>query len=229
MVVVALSLIAASLVLTQAQSPERRILFLGNSHTTMHNVPGMVKSLLEANDPKSKVYFEVSGGRLLNGQLSDENVNKVKSGKFSVVVLQGAEISSSHRFTYKQDGAIRLAKLAKAAKSRTLLFAEWSRRGWSESEFILNVYRGIAKETGAEIVPICYAFDKALRDQPKLALWETDGNHSSLAGAYLAACTLYYRIAGKSAKTPAWAPPELRDPGLVSFLREKARQTERRK
>lgn len=226
---VAFSCLAASLLLAQTAPSERRILFFGNSHTTMHNVPGMVKNLLEANDPKSKVSFEVSGGRLLNGQLGEENLSKVKSGKFSVVVLQGAEISSSHRFTYKQDGAIRLAKLAKQAKSRVLLFAEWPRRGWSESEYILNVYRGIAKESGAEIVPVCYAFDKALRDRPKLALWDPDGNHSSLAGAYLAACTLYYRIAGKSANPPAWAPTELKDPGLVNFLREKARQTERGK
>lgn len=224
---VVLTCLAAVVLMLPTQVPEKRLLFFGNSHTTMHNVPGMVKSLLEANDPKTKVHVEISGGRLLNGQLSEENVKKVKSGSYAFVVLQGAEISSSHRFKYTQEGGIRLAKLAKAAGSRPIFFAEWSRRGWAESEFIMNVYREIAKEAGGEVVPVCYAFDKAIRERPKLALWDADGNHSSLPGAYMAACVLYYRIGGKAAKTPAWAPRELSDASLVAFLRDKARQTER--
>jgi hypothetical protein len=66
------------------------------------------------------------------------------------------------------------------------------------------MYRGLKKITpGAELVPVCYAWDIALKSSPNLVLWEDDGNHASALGTYLASNVFYYYIAGLKG-TPTW-------------------------
>jgi hypothetical protein len=47
------------------------------------------------------------------------------------------------------------------------------------------------------------AWQAAHRQDPRLPLWQVDGNHPTLAGTYLAACVLYGRIFNAS---PAGIP-----------------------
>lgn len=172
-----------------------RILFLGNSHTGVNDFPSLVCSLLESGGLHCQK--EVRLGGLLRDLADESSLDQIRTGKFDFVVLQGAEISSSHKYRYAQAGPIKLARTAATAGARPLLFAEWPRRGWDESDFILGVYREIQKaEKKAEIVPICRAWDLAGKRRPKLDLWSDDGNHADLAGSYLAAATMAYWIAG---------------------------------
>lgn len=214
--------IACSILTSQK---ELRLLFFGNSHTGNFNVPGMVKSLLESDGTGRRVYVDKMVGGVLNDwSEKPESDRKIKEGRFDFVILQGAMLSSSHKYKYSQDGAIRLAKLAKSSGSHPLLFAEWSRKNWQESGYIMGIYKEIAKASGAEIVPVCYAFDKFLKISPKAELWQGDGNHSTLAGAYMAACAFYYRISGKQGANPTWVPQGLNNAGLVANLRRCARE-----
>lgn len=53
----------------------------------------------------------------------------VVSGKFNVVILQAAMVSSSMTRTYAQTRGIAMSKGAKERGSRTLLYVEWARKG----------------------------------------------------------------------------------------------------
>lgn len=198
------------------------ILFLGNSHTGNNDVPALVKSLLESDDSKRAVRTKSYFAAFLNDfSTRQEVIADLKSGQWNIVVLQGAKVSSSHKYTYSQAGGIEIAKLAAKAKARVLLFVEWPRRGWDESEYQLDVYRGIARETGAEIVPVCYAWDVALKAKPTLDLWLADGNHSNPTGGYLAACVFYYYLQPNS--EPSWQPPSMPN-DMAKFLRQSAKR-----
>jgi hypothetical protein len=176
-----------------------RILFIGNSHTAGNDIPGSVKRQWEVTKPQIQVTTEMMlGGALEDISRRNDVQDKIRDGHWNLVVLQGAAISQSHKYTYSQEGAISLAKLAKSSGARALLYAEWPRKGWNETEYILNVYRGIAKASGAEIIPVCKAWDEALKRNSKLDLWLPDGNHSSSAGGYLASVF----ITGWIAKQP---------------------------
>lgn len=217
-------LVFASL-LAAPSPPEMRVLFLGNSHTASFNVPGMVESILESDGTGRKVTVAAHTGGLLLDQWSNRTYREeVAKGGWSAVVLQGAGLSSSHKYKCSQEGAIGFAKLALKAKAETFLFAEWSRRGWKETDYILGIYSITAKAApGAKIIPVPQAFDAALKAKPGLDLWAGDGNHSNQAGAYLAACMIAKSLAGLPLKA-SWNPVGL-DPKLAAELRAIARKT----
>jgi hypothetical protein len=165
------------------------ILFLGNSHTFSNDVPGMVRALLQKDNVQ--VTVQSKGGGFLEDIAADAGVQTaIRERKVDIVVMQAAKISSSHKYTYSQVKGTALAKLAQDKGIKTLLYAEWPRRGWDETEFILDVYRKIAKGSGATIVPVGKAWERARSTDSKLDLWAPDGNHATLQGSYLAACTL---------------------------------------
>ena len=188
-------LLIASVVTAQAETI--RILFLGNSHTATGNVPEQVKVLLAKPGRTVEAQF-ISCGLLQDIGQNAQVHNAIKTGKFDVVVLQGAGLSQSHKYVYPTDGAITLAKLAKEYEARVLLFAEWSRAGIDETPYTLGVYGAIAKAARAEIVPVCKAFDQARKKDPSLALLSSDGIHANQVGAYLASCTLATAIDPKA-------------------------------
>ncbi len=184
---------------------EIRVLFLGNSHTRLNDVPGMVKLLAETDGANHRLAVS----SLIDANLDalarrGESFATLGAGKFDVVVLQGAMVSSSHKYKYSQKSAIDLATAARKAGARVLLYAEWPRRGWDETEYTLDVYRQIAAASKAEIVPVGRVWDRVLAASPKLELWNPDGNHASPSGSYLAACSLYSAICPKG--TPTWRP-----------------------
>jgi hypothetical protein len=182
------------------------MLFLGNSHTAANDLTGMVQRLLESDGTGRRVVVSVRSASFLGDFASQPQIlREFRTGKWTHIVLQGTKMSSSHQYTYEQDTAIAVCKAAVSSGATTLLFPEWPRRGWNESDWILGHYRHLANQSGAKIVPVPKAWDEALAANPKIDLWAADGNHSNQTGAYLAACTFYSYLAG-SAHQPAWRP-----------------------
>ncbi|MEZ0324327.1 MAG: hypothetical protein ACAH95_00330 [Fimbriimonas sp.] len=187
--------------------PQLHILFLGNSHTASNDVPGMVRQMLETDGSKRTVTTRM----IIHGFLEDQAQNvatrrELASGTWDVVVLQGAKLSSSHKFKYPHDGAIEIAKLAKRSGARVLIYAEWPRKGWAERDYILDEYGQIAKAAKVDIVPIPIVWDRVLYRKPELPMWSSDGNHAAPLGSYLAAVCLYFAIDGNRKPIPTWRP-----------------------
>lgn len=180
-----------------------KMLFIGNSHTEANNLTESIRFMLERSNALGTVAVE----KLFCGSLQDLDKNqdvaqKIRDGKWKFVILQAQQISMSHKYSYSTDVAVRLGKLATESGARVLYFAEWPREGIRETDYIYNIYKGIAKQVGAEVVPVGHAFDNATSKNPYLKLWAPDGNHSSPLGAQLAARTFYFWIIGESATPP---------------------------
>lgn len=214
--------LAASCIVLGSPQP-LRLLFLGNSHTGVNDVPGLVKSLFESTGRKTEVTKRL-GGLLNELYESTEHQTTVGTKGWTAVILQGAAISSSHKYTYSQRGALEFAKLAERGGARVILFAEWPRKGWDETDYILGIYRDIAKQSGAQIAPVCKAWDAVLAKQPNLPMWSKDGNHAAPLGSYLAALTLYYTIAGAGAPQPSFRPAFASSAATTTLLDTCARQ-----
>ena len=124
-----------------------------------------------------------------------------------MVVLQGALVSSSHKYRYAQTKAIGFANLALSRKARVLLCAEWPRRGWDESEYQLGVYREIqAAAKGSVIIPICEVWDASRAKLGGIDLWQADRNHANFKGSFLSACTIYRYLTEDQESKPSWTP-----------------------
>jgi hypothetical protein len=63
---------------------------------------------------------------------------------------------------------------------------------------LMEAYTRIANETEAMVSPVGIAFAEAARDKPDVVLIMPDKRHPTVAGSYLAACTLYASMAKKS-------------------------------
>ncbi|MCB8932369.1 MAG: hypothetical protein M9921_09025 [Fimbriimonadaceae bacterium] len=186
-----------------------RILFVGNSLLNFNDVPATVAKMLQSDGSgRAVTESHVFVGHLEDVAPGSATDREVRSGKFDVVVLQAAMVSSSGKISYPQTRAIAMAKAARTKGSRTLLYVEWPRRGVDETAFTLGVYRGIAQASGAELLPVCDAWNAVLAAEPKFELWSPDGNHALPLGSYLAACCVYFRLAGVQ-RTPAYVPAGL--------------------
>lgn len=144
-------------------------------------------------------------------------IEAISSGEWDIVVLQGQEISQSHSITYSQEEGTALAELAIGSGARPLFFAEWPRKGIHETEYIEGIYDEMGAKSGAKVIPVGRAWDLFLTDVPDHPLWASDGNHADADGAFLAAATIAYFIAGPEA-------PLTTDPAHDHFLRT-ARET----
>jgi hypothetical protein len=222
-------LLSAALLLAAAgPKPPLRILFIGNSHTQVNDVPALVTHLLESDGSGRKVETFRFFSPFLNDAFDDPAVKKAASDPhWNIVVLQGAKVSSSHKYNYPNDGAVALAKLARRTGSRALFFVEWPRQGWDESDYQTGIYRGISKlAPGSELVPVCYAWDSILKRQPDLNLWQPDGNHASPLGSFLASYVFYYYLAG-TARSPSWVMPGI-STASIGMIRAAAKDAVKR-
>jgi len=197
---IGLILLAATL------GPKPKILFVGNSHTAVNNVPEMVRNLLASDPAKRQARVQFSAVSLIEDSASVVD-QAIRSENWDVVVLQGAKVSSSHKYRYRQDQAIALVKLAISRKAKVYLCAEWPRRGWDETEYQLGVYREIQTAAkGSIIIPICKIWDLSRAKLGGSDLWAGDGNHANFKGSFLSACVIYRYLTEDSASIPTYVP-----------------------
>lgn len=174
-----------------------RILFLGNSHTSFNDVPGLVEQLIESGGAKT-VTTKLMSGSFLDGIAARRDVQEaIKTGGWNVVVMQGHKISGSGRFIYSTDAAEKLSKLSHDSGAQVVWYSEWARRGVKgESERTQKIYQQISDVNHDRLAPVGEAWKAVFAKRPQIVLHRADGNHANAQGALLAALTLSVAITG---------------------------------
>jgi hypothetical protein len=179
------------------------LLFMGNSHTANHNLPGMVAAMVRSARPGRTVFAtEAPGWMFLEERSRDAaTLEMLDRRRWTHVVLQAQKYSTSGAFHYPIDGAVLLAQRARAAGAVPVMFPEWPLRGVNETQRIYDLHVSIAQITPACVAPVGQAWDIVLARHPAMALYDTDGNHSTAAGSFLAALVLSATMTGASPET----------------------------
>jgi hypothetical protein len=179
------------------------LLFMGNSHTTTNNVPGMVAEMVRAARPgKSVAYVEAPDWMSLQQRANDAaTLQLMRSRNWSFIVLQAQDYSQSGTIVFPTNGAESLVRITRGQHAVPILFPEWPREGINETERILDVHRTIASHEPACVPPIPQSFDLAHARFPTIILWNADGNHSAPAGAFLASLVIATTMTGVSPST----------------------------
>ena len=82
---------------------------------------------------------------------------------------------------------------------RPVLFMSWAYKDKPEmTAQLAEQYTMAANANNTLVVPAGLAFAKAIAMSPDIELYEADKRHPSLAGTYLAACTVYASLYGKT-------------------------------
>jgi len=178
------------------------ILFIGNSHSSKNNLPGLVAMLIEAGLPSKTVHVRVAPGwGFLADHLQDRKTRRLLERQpWTHVILQGQKYSSSGRYSYPTSAAEEWIRRAKLQGAVPVMFPEWPRRGnTEEGQRIHELHLQIVGREPACVAPVGLAWELALRQYPTLDLYARDGNHSNSTGALLTAYVLYEIITGESA------------------------------
>jgi hypothetical protein len=205
------------------------LLFMGNSHTSFHNLTGMVADMVRAARPGMTVAsVEAPGWMFLDERVHDvATLSLLRSQRWSFVTLQAQKYSTSGTVTYSTAEAEQLIDLARQSGAVPIMFPEWPRRDVVETQRIYDLHVSIAQRQTACVAPVGQAWDLALARHPTLTLHDADGNHSAPAGAFLAALILYATITGASPLDLPALPQYPVDAGTQSLLRAIADETVR--
>jgi prepilin-type processing-associated H-X9-DG protein len=187
-----------------------RVLFVGNSYTSVNDLPAEVTGLSQSAGERRKLEADsrVVGGATLEQHWNEGVVVSMLQKKpYDYVVLQEQSLrpilDREAMFTY----ARKLDAEIKKNGARTLFFMTWSRSSWPQTQADLaDAYQTIARELGADVAPVGLAWQAVRQGRPDLQLYADDGSHPAARGSYLAACVLYAKLYDKGPEGLTAAP-----------------------
>ena len=189
------------------------ILFIGNSATYVHDLPGMLCRFAKEAGRDIKTASIVKGGYELSRH-GDESTDHGKNvlaeiaKGYDVVFLQDNSncISTEEKRAASVLAYKKLPAAAKKSGARTVIYfrppAGKAIFGLSPAEQCREFDRhftAIAKELGAESAYVNRAFAEAI-EKTDIDLWGPDNAHVSECGAYLAACVFFATLFGSCSK-----------------------------
>ena len=181
-----------------------RVLFVGNSYTSVNDLPATFAALARAGGHATTTSMLAPGGAYLADEVgSSEMANRLATGWDVVVLQEQSQLAAVPRLrSSRVDPAVRsLAGMIRASAALPVLFMTWAHRdGWPElglatyeamQREVDDGYLVMAREIQVPVAPVGYAWWIVHRQAPAIELWQSDGSHPSAAGTYLAACVFY--------------------------------------
>ena len=178
-----------------------RVLFIGNSYTSVNDLPKMIDELSKTGKQRPlEISRELRGGYTLEMHWKDgKAAQKIAAKKWDLVVLQEHSLRPISDRKLMFEYAAKLDAEVKKQGGKTLLYLTWARQGKLDTQATLSkAYLELAKDLKASVAPAGVAWELALKDNDKLVLHQPDKSHPNKAGTYLAACVFYGAIHGKS-------------------------------
>ena len=192
-----------------------RLLFVGNSYLyygdSVHN---HVRRMAAAAGLRPEADLKYKSATIGGAALFDHNIDSyLEPGKlrvkdsFQVVILQGGSAvgwSKTRPAEFKATVVAFAQKIA-AAGGETALYmthayvAPNERADPNMTATLERIYVDAGNTTGALVIPVGLAFQKAYALKPEIRLHKaSDGSHPSLLGTYLAASVVFASIYGVS-------------------------------
>ena len=182
----------------------KKILFIGNSHTYMNDMPELARQMMEnATGEACEVFMLANPGKPLKWHMEEDYYSvrfNVLYGKYDYCVIQ----EQAHPLPPEEDtveSIARLIDLCKKANIAPVIFETWAEKRKPENQDEMNRrYRKLAREYGAILAPVGEVWEKTLadlNDQSEYDLYFRDGEHASAVGDYLAAMVTVKAITGK--------------------------------
>lgn len=219
LVVTLLSLAGAQAASPNVKQPQvdtpKRVLFVGNSYMyyndSLHN---HVNRIASAADPSLKKGIQYKSATIGGAPLWHHNmVHLTTPGNlgikepFELVIMQGnstdalsdnakarfrEKVVEFNEVITKQGGKVALYMTPAHVKPSKFASPEMTGK-------TADMYVEAGNEINALVIPTGLAFAEAYRQKPDIKLHQDfDGSHPTLIGTYLAACTVYASVYGKS-------------------------------
>lgn len=191
---------------TGTRSLPIRVLFIGNSYTSVNDLPGTLQALADASGAQPRLIVEsiTAGGARLKTHWDDgAAVERIRSAEWDFVVLQEQSQTPLMPFGRNQFFVPYAKKFAEVVRDRgaiPVLYLTWPRPdtpGFPQRDYTTSVV-DLAKELRAEVAPAGLAKEAVEAQLPAFNFYADSGGHPTAAGTYLAACTFFATIYDRS-------------------------------
>lgn len=174
-----------------------RILFIGNSHTYVNDLPLTVREMAETAGYDCEVRMIAHGGWFLEQHVNEPDTRfEILHGRYDYVVLQ----EHSHPFAPEQkyEGAVKaLCEMIRSAGSIPVIYATWSKKTEPEvQEYMNSVNRRLTLSENALMAPVGFVWWGYQKSHPDTEMYASDGEHASKDGSRLAAQVIWLTISG---------------------------------
>jgi len=199
--------------IANGQSIKKRALFIGNSYTSVNNLPQMVADIAASVDDTLLFDSSTPGGYTLQGHSSNAtSLSKIALGNWDYVVLQEQSQFPSFPISQVETEVFPFAHFldslinAKNSCVETVFYLTWGRKNgdasncaswppvctYSGMDSLLNMrYRMMADSNKAILSPVGAVWKYIRQNFPSIELYQSDESHPSIAGTYAAACSFY--------------------------------------
>ena len=188
------------------------VLFVGNSLTYVHDIPAIIKSMVEADGGHFGYVKQTVGGAYIKDHENDFYKN-MDLYTFTDVILQGQSFEAVGNYSEFEEYMLKYSKRVKETNAKLHFYQTW---GYDKNKWAANVngetvimtqfamydllqeaYDKAALLAGASVTRSGEAFEIYIKEYDLPSLYQ-DLNHQSIYGAYLSACCHYAMITGKS-------------------------------
>lgn len=229
-----LSIAFASGLVLSLQAQTTRVLFIGNSYTSVNDLPEMTRQLaLSLGDTLIVANSSPGGYTFQQHTANAATQGLIDQGNWDFVVLQ--EQSQLPSFPPSQVAAECLPYAqalvdtirAHSPCAEPVFYMTWGRQNgdaqncasWPPvctyegmQQQLRQSYLQMAQDNNAACAPAGMAWKRMREEFPAINLYSSDGSHPSVAGTYLVACTMYstfFRSSTVGPHTPhRWMLPQ---------------------
>ncbi|MFM7911187.1 MAG: PKD domain-containing protein [Bacteroidota bacterium] len=195
-----------------------RVLFLGNSYTSVNNLPQLVQGLSVSSGRTMIMDSNMPGGMTVSGHVNDAaSINKISQGNWNYVIIQEqSQIPTIDYYRYNDmypaiaDIKALVEQFSPCAKLIT--YMTWGRRYGGQQcdpsnthcspvfvdfnhmqDSLTSAYTGISNQLQIQCAPVGVVWQHILNDT-NLVLHSSDNSHPNLDGSYAAALTMFATI-----------------------------------
>ncbi len=199
-----------------------KILFIGNSFTFYNDgVDYHLLNMLKVDKSADSILYHIQNiaesSYTLEAHYNDiKTINKIKSNKWNLVILQEQSTRPVNNPDLFLEFASKLNSEIKNNGSLTALYLTWAVKD-SPSEIgpISSAYEKTGTQINAKVVPVGKVWDYFVKNNSTIDLYSTDRKHPSLSGTFLTACVFYQSLFAKNPVENSYIPVGLTADNVV--------------
>lgn len=211
---------------TVADDAHTWVLFVGNSHTYINDVPRMVRRVAEqaGNFSIRADMVAFPDFSLQDHWYQGAARSALARYRWDYVVMQQGPSAQGENPLHLQHWSQEFEPLVRAAGGEPVLYQVWPSVGRRvDADEALSAYTNAAAVVEGILAPAGDAFTATLGVDPTAAVYSNDGLHASKIGSYLAALTIVARLLDIDPRTlPDVIPGSSTPASVVAFLQESA-------
>lgn len=207
-----LTLIALCCLLPCQAQQSVNALFIGNSYTSVNNLPQMVQRVAASMGDQLTWQSNTPGGCTFSQHCTNQSMGLIRSGGWDIVVLQEqSQYPSFPQWQVESEVFPYAQRLVDSAYANNpccepMFYMTWGRKNGDADNAqyfsVLGTYEGMdsmlcerytymAQQNDASLCPVGRVWRYLRENYPDIELYQSDESHPSVAGTYAAACAFY--------------------------------------